>query len=514
MVDTANVLRFYICPLLLWPIFIALAIALIPFCVFIFIIRNLEYLLYHCYYNAVLLNYEDIVWTMETPENQLLINSSLIVDGILPISKFSKLIDDRFVNYRDLNGKLHYWKATKRIRAGCINFYWVEDEHFDLKKHVYELQTTRVTSENELRQVLSRHRSTKLSYENGGSPWEFVLIPYQVSNCHKTVIFARLSHALADGSALAYFLVNQLGSSKEKIENNAHLKFSQIRKGFTKYHRYLLHLKALWIFPVVQLSTLLAFKDNNALHVSKATGTKCITWTNPLDLENIKSVKNRLGCTVNDVLMGCLAKTLNDYFKMKDTICPRAVSLIFPLDIRSSPEEAVEFGNRVAVVKLKLPTTNTDLITLIQDTKRRMNYIKTSGEPIGSFLGWKVVSFLLPRFLSKLFVFFVVGKTTGSLSNLVGPFNTILISDNKLESVLFWPPQTYHHGFGAAFCSYNGKILIGVESDHATLTDPAIITKIFEDNIKKLSCTTEEGYIEQVQDTSEDMQPLYNDAIV
>ena len=246
------------------------------------------------------------------------------------------------------------------------------------------------------------------------------------------------------------------------------------------------------MIPVVETGLLFSSKDSNILHTSEATGTKSVTWVTSIDLDLVKAIKNRLGCTVNDVLLGCLSKSLSDYFTELNADCPENVSLLFPLDIRSSPEEAKEFHNKLAAVILRLPTKQMDLISAIQETKSRMNYVKTSGEPISSALSWQFVSFLLPRFLSKVFVTLTVNKATGSVSNLIGPHRTIIIGKQRLESVVFWPPQSLHHCFGAAFCSYNGRIMVGVEGDHATLKDPRRIADIYLDNMTKLAFLPQE----------------------
>ena len=485
--------RVYLLPILLWPFFLVIGILLLPIVFLVLIFRGTEYLIYHALYDARLLPPEDIVWTMGTRENQLLINCCLVVDGVLPINDFRRLIDETLIKFQDEDGKLHYWKITKRIHPGFYNYYWIDDDSFDIQEHVYELEIDRVQTEEQLHDVISQHRSRFLSFKNKSSPWEFVLIPYQVGNQHKTVIFARLSHAIADGSALAYFLIHQLGRYEDGSTEDPIFKFSQVRKGFTSVDRFLIHLKGFWMMPVVQASLLFSFKDSNALHADKATGTKSNTWMKPIDLDVVKGIKNRLGCTVNDVLLGCLAKTLSDYYTDMNVECPSEVSLLFPLDIRSSPDEAKEFHNKLAVVILKLPTKRTDLITSIQKTKSRMNYVKTSGEPIGSALGWQLVSFLVPRCLAKCFVSLTVNKTSGSVSNLIGPHRTIEVGNHRVENVVFWPPQTLNHCFGAAFCSYNGRVVMGIEGDHATLKNPTRIAQLFEENINKLSSVPREN---------------------
>ena len=55
-----------------------------------------------------------------------------------------------------------------------------------------------------------------------------------------------------------------------------------------------------------------------------------------------------------------------------------------------------------------------------------------------------------------------------------------------MEDVVFWPPQSINHCFGAAFCSYNGRVILAVEGDHATLKNPKRIAELFEENINKL----------------------------
>lgn len=489
-----EVLRFYVAPFLLWPFFIVTFIALLPVCLIVFIARTSEYLIYHSLYDAEIFAHDDIVWTLGNDENQLLINCCLILDGVLPINEFRKLMDESLIKYQNENGKLLYWKITKRILPGFINYYWVDDDTFDIDEHVYELNIGRVTTKNELHRVISERRTKKLVFKNHTSPWEFILIPYQEGERLKTVIFARLSHAIADGSALAYFLVNRLGKYKDPTENEQMvLKFSQIQKGFTKFDRVLINLRGLWVLPIVQTDLLLSFKDSNPLHVSKATGKKNVVWTDPIDLKVVKSIKNRLKTTVNDVILGCLGKSISDYFVEIDSTCPADISVIFPFDVRSSPDEAKEFNNKFGAMVIRIPTNKTDLISAIQEIKFRMNYVKYSGEPIGSFIGWKFLSYLLPKFIAKFFIFNVANKTTGSVSNLIGPQKTIVIGEHQLDNVIFWSPQTNHHSFGAAFCSYDGQIIMGIESDDAALKDPMRIVKIFEQNINKLACVPQDG---------------------
>lgn len=494
-----STLRFYCFPFILWPMFLLIFIVLIPLIIIIYVIRTTEYLIYRAFYGARLMQYADVVWTMSTPQNDLTINCCMVVDDDLSINTFRTLINETLINSKSERGERLYWKTTKQIYPGYINYYWVEDEQFDIKNHVYELVSRKKapTSKDELTKLISLHRSSSSRVKDDLSPWEFVLIPYVQENKQHTVILCRLSHAIADGSALAYFLINRLAQYQYPSKEELMLKYSQTANGMSRVDKFLLTLKGVWTLPVVQLDFLLSPIDDNMLHLKpgvNVSGQKKLTWTEPVDLALVKSIKDKLHTTVNDVLLGCLSKSLSDYFAEMKVVPPSDVTVIFPFDVRSAPDEAKLFQNKVAIVMLRLPTSSNDLLTTIKVVKRRIDQLKRSAEPLGSYICWKLVSFLLPKFISKTFVFSTIDKSTGPLSNLAGPQKTMTIGGHKLELITFWPPLTNNQSFGTSFCSYDGFISMAVEMDHCLAKDPRRLCKIFEENIEKLKYITNDSF--------------------
>ena len=485
MANEGRLLRTHLLCFLLWPVLLLLFVPLLPIIPIIFILKATEYAVYRTLHDARILPHEDILWTISSEGNQFLINAALTVDGRMEVKELLQLVDYSMVNARDENGRLVYWKCKRRIVAGFLNYYWLPDQQFDIKDHVNELDNN-PENEDELREVMSQHRSTKLNLH---SPWEFTLIPHTLNGVVKTLIFVRLSHAIADGSALAYFLVTRLGHRCTDVTEDVEVPvptFSHIRKEFSHRDRLLMHLKALWILPVAQTESLFAQSDSNPLQ-GKPTGKKTITWTPPIDLQLIKRMKNNLRCTVNDLLMALITKTLTDYFRQfhseRSTF---RMSLLLPVDVRSSPAEAERFNNKLAAIFFRVPLNDANIVSLVQNIKSQMDHVKSSGEAFSSIIGWRFISYILPPCFSIKCAKWMVGKATGSVSNLIGPQKTIAIGKHSVDSVVFWSPQINEHCFGASFCSYKGCVVMGLEGDQAVLERPSVLVKLFEENINHL----------------------------
>lgn len=358
----------------------------------------------------------------------------------------------------------------------------MEDKYFDISDHVYYIQEEPVKSESELQALISQHLYGQFPVNPTRSPWEFALIPYICpSLIPKTMVVFRLKHAIADGSSLAYFLINQLADSSNQT--------GTMVKKFTQKERVWLNFKALWYLPWTYVKIMFQPEDNNMLHSRKLTGVKKYIWSQPIELDCVKRIKNKLNGTVNDVLMGCLSKSVRDYMittapESNKPISKQSFTTIFAVDTRSSISEAQYFRNQVAGIVLQLPTGLENTTDIVTKTKSMFDQVKFSGEPISINVGWHFLSFLLPAAISKFFVFKQVSKTTASISNLMGPQFPVSIRGHCIDFLCFWPPGTYTQTMSFSFCSYNEQIRLGLEVDSGVMQDPTVLIRNFESTIK------------------------------
>ena len=481
--DNLSIALKHVTIFILWIILIGLLAILLPLIILVVFLKSAEAVVYYCKYGATPIRSVDMLWTFQTPQNRMNISGAMQLDGSVDLDIFRGIVKERLIEKKnEKSGKLVYPQATQYLMAGYINYYWASVERYDIKDHVYYLRKDPVQSEEELRETISKHVNQNLSgSETDKSPWDIVLIPYCTSNngLEKTVAVFRLKHAIADGSALAYFLINQLADAGNQT--------GTMVKKFTQRQRMLLNLKAVWYLPLVYGRIMLHPVERNRLYTTDLSGTKKHAWSKAINLELVKKVKNQMGATVNDVLVGCLSKSIGDYLNQQQKQQKQQqFTAIFAVDTRSSVSEAQYFRNQVAGVVFRLPTNIPDVRGSIRQTKKQFDKVKDIGEPISTNLGWHFLSFLLPARISKFFVFDQVRKTTASVSNLMGPQYSVSINGHQIDFVTFWPPGTYTQTVSFSFCSYNEQIRLGVETDTACMENPLPLIQSFENVIDSL----------------------------
>jgi len=476
---------------ILWAPLLALLISLMPLIVLVYVIRTCEAVIFKHIYNADVITADEVIWTMKTPENPLLIVGMLWLDDELGVAECCTLLLDRLVNrVSSCDGQTRkmYPKASRFIQPGYIGYYWVDDPDFDISKHVSLMKETPVRSESELQSVISSVICRPIP---GKSPWECLLLPYledrggtdEGDNNLKTIMLFRLEHSIADGASLAYFLANFLGDTNKEAGMTERLvkKYAQRQTIFDT-------LRGVWGIPLVYLNNLTRKADDNLLHNPCITRQKAVAWSNrdrAISLQSVRAIKTRLNSTVNDVLTGCLSKLLRDFFDENgDCALTRRCTFINPVDTRKTLPR--EFNNKIAGLVFQLPTEQLDIMVSISEAKRRIDYMKRNNEALGIVLGWNLMAFLLPVCIAKPFVFREVNKTTGNLTNLIGPDQPIRIAGRTVKSITFWQPPPCCQTVTVSFLTYNGSLSVGVQSDKIALMEPERIIELFETNLREL----------------------------
>ena len=81
---------------------------------------------------------------------------------------------------------------------------------------------------------------------------------------------------------------------------------------------------------------------------------------------------------------------------------------------------------------------------------------------------------------------FFGSKATAVLTNVPGPRESLYLAGRKLDSVMFWVPQSGHLGLGISILSYAGGVMLGVATDEGLVADPERIVAEFEREFKAL----------------------------
>jgi hypothetical protein len=77
-------------------------------------------------------------------------------------------------------------------------------------------------------------------------------------------------------------------------------------------------------------------------------------------------------------------------------------------------------------------------------------------------------------------------KSTAVMTNVIGPRWPVYLCGRRVDSLMFWVPQSARMGVGVSILSYAGQVTIGVSTDQGLVPDPEAIVAGFEAEFRAL----------------------------
>jgi diacylglycerol O-acyltransferase / wax synthase len=230
--------------------------------------------------------------------------------------------------------------------------------------------------------------------------------------------------------------------------------------------------------------------DDSKTRLKGKPGTaKRVAWCEPIPLEEVKAVGKALNCSINDVLLSCVAGAIGEYLKsLGDDVTGQEIRAMIPVNLRPL-EQAHELGNRFGLVPLVLPIGLENPVERVYEVRRRMSALKGSTQPLLAF-GLLAVAGLLIKPAQEAMLSLFGKKTTAVMTNVPGPREKVKFLGSTLEQSMFWVPQSGDIGLGVSVLSYGGGVQFGVISDSTLCPDPQKIIDEFEPEFAKLSLVT------------------------
>ncbi len=229
--------------------------------------------------------------------------------------------------------------------------------------------------------------------------------------------------------------------------------------------------------------------DSRTRLKGKPVGAKRVAWCEPIPLDDVKAIGRALNCSVNDVLLACVAGAIGGYLRLLgDDVAGQEIRAMIPVNLRPL-EEAYKLGNRFGLVPLVLPIGMDNPIERVYAVRRRMNSLKGSTQPLLAF-GLLAVAGLLIKPAQEAMLNLFGKKTTAVMTNVPGPAHKLKLCGSTLQQSMFWVPQSGDIGLGVSILSYGGGVQFGVITDTALCPEPQQIIDQFEPEFAKLSLLT------------------------
>ena len=430
----------------------------------------------------------DTAWLrMDSPENLMVINGFWVFEESFSRDRFVQIVQERLL-------------AIPRFRNVPLSqknqYFWQPVDDIDLDYHVSSVVLPKTgQADEDMKAFIAGLISEPL---DAGKPlWRF----YHVADYQgKSAIVFRIHHAYADGIALISVFDAIADKSVMHTSPAAHATFPEVLKaqpgmlGWLIYAVKKVGLASLftlgWLYEAAHVALLSS--DSKTTYKQPLTVNKQVAWASPLDVAEVKAVGKAIGCTVNDVLLGCVAGSLRSYLASSGESA-NGVTLRATVPVNLRPlSEAMNLGNHFGLVYLELPVAEPDASKRIAKVRQNMSTLKSG---IQAQMTYGVLA-ILGRFPTKVQRFaldFFSQKASAVMTNVPGPAEAIRFDGVALTHPMFWVPQSGNIGVGVSILSYAGNVEFGLIADKALVSDPSMIVEGFVAEFQALQKRVNDG---------------------
>jgi diacylglycerol O-acyltransferase / wax synthase len=451
----------------------------------------------------------DTAWLrMDSKCNLMMIVGIHVFESSLEIAALRSVVTERLLSFR---------RFKQKVEIEPTGAWWVDDKRFDLDNHLKQIQLVpsekgaKTGSDKDLQALVG-----KLSMEplNPDLPlWQFCLVEnYNGSNA----LVARIHHCIADGIALVAVTMSLTDSAEpmqgsKKVssqeEPNPWMSYiNPITKGtikaisasgtaWSKSLEILAQPDRLVDYAQIAAQVLkdaakiaMMPNDTPTKLKGKPGSSKAVAWNKPLPLDEVKAVCKLLNCSINDVLLSCVAGALRNYLLLHEPVAKDTeMRAMVPVNLRPL-KDAYKLGNKFGLVPLTLPVGMINPIARVLEVQQRMNELKTGYQ---AFLSFGVLGLVgaTPKPVQTQVLDILARKASAVMTNVPGPQTPLSVGGAKVKQMLFWVPQSGDIGLGVSILSYNGGVQFGVITDTELCDEPQHIIDGFEPEFNKLVYT-------------------------
>jgi WS/DGAT/MGAT family acyltransferase len=194
-------------------------------------------------------------------------------------------------------------------------------------------------------------------------------------------------------------------------------------------------------------------------------------WTR-FELSAVKEVKERLGGTLNDVVLACVAGAVRSFLEQRgEDVSELDFRVFVPVSTRTS-EQRGQLGNRVSMLVVPLPVNEPDPRVRIERIAERTAELKSSGRAEGTEL-IEELSDLTTTSLLTGFSRLAASRRSYNLvvTNVPGPSAPIYMNGARLLESYPLVPLYENQALGIALLSYDGALCWGFNADWDAIPD-------------------------------------------
>ena len=428
----------------------------------------------------------DTAWLrMDNAVNLMMINGVWLLTPTIGIRALRECVAARL---------LRYPRFHQIARVDALGAQWIEDEDFDIARHVVIEKLTRRQGHSERQALQQRCGELAATPLDRSRPlWMFHFIERYEGG---SAMIARIHHCIGDGMALISVMLSLTdgGSEPPQRDPAADLAAGRADWLMRKLADGAARAMAMSVDGMTRLGVqtardLAAFAlmddDSHTLLKGKPAGEKVVAWGEPMALDVVKAIGKALNCSINDVLMACAAGAIGAYLRARgDEPAGKEIRAMVPVNLRPL-EDAWKLGNRFGLAPLVLPIGIDNPVARVFAVRQRMDRLKCSTQPRLAF-GVLALAGLCPKSVQDLLLGVFAKKATAVMTNVPGPSAPVTFCGSTLRQAMFWVPSSGDIGVGVSILSYAGGVQFGLITDRALCADPQAVIDRFEPEFERL----------------------------
>ncbi len=381
---------------------------------------------------------------------------------------------------------------------------WVDDDHFNIDYHVRHTSLPRPGDERQLKRLSARIVSQQL--DRGKPLWETWIVEGLDSD-HFAMV-TKTHHCMIDGISGVDILSVLLDTSTEAsvdetppfIPRPAPRGIQLLRDELSRRVREPLAIASRVLRQPGEIANEVV-EGLSAVSETIATGLRAASET-PLnrpigphrrfdwlkmDLGELKAVKNRLGGTVNDVVLATVAGGVQRFLEGRrisvETLDFRA---LVPVSMRTAQERGT-LGNRVSGWMTSLPVAERDPRARLAQVSETTGNLKESRHAMGAEVLTQVTEWTGSTLLSLAMRLALRARPFNMVvTNVPGPQIPLFLLGSRMEHVYPLVPLFANQGLGIALFSYAGQLCWGFNADWDLVPDLDKFVQAIDESFREL----------------------------
>lgn len=370
---------------------------------------------------------------------------------------------------------------------------WVDDEHFNIHYHLRHIALPKPGNARQLKQLAARVMAQQLDRQK--PLWEIWILE-GLTDPSRFVMITKVHHCMVDGLASVVLLnillkpepsdgcdpaprwIPRRGPSGWALLSDAVGRYARLPVDVARgVPRFLREVAGAGFgvcerFRVLRKSLGKGTSGVSNTPLNRPIGPhRRLDWLT-MDLEDVKGVKNRLGGTVNDVVLATVAGALRRYLLRRGMdVTPLDVRIMAPVSIRVD-EGHDTLGNQISAWIVPMPLGERDPLRRLDAIREVTEHLKESPPVLHTALlsgvvEWTPTSLLAfgARFAVRVLPFNLV------VTNVPGPQQALYMLGGQMVDNFGFIPLVDSLCLGVVLFSYAGKLCWGFTAEWDLLPD-------------------------------------------